>query len=538
MPTDNLIQNLVGGWNTSDVRISNLSDSNNLYVETTGEGASSTSILRSIQGSTSILELGGRCRGLFEASRDINGKPVLFGVFGHSLYVIRWSDDGYTATELTNDLTNVPDQVGMCETGGEGSANPHLIVVDGSNVWAVNTELDDAGMIADIRTIALPYRVRQEEKDRPTVRIQPTHCAYCYNYLIVNDKDTDAFYISYQYPFERTETNTQQTDYDIFMINSIRPGEIGYKNYGFITYAEWSPDNITALCSNATLLYTFGPKSTQIFTYNNDVDAPFVSPTNCANGIGIKAPHSVSFVGDFVFWLGSSSIGENGVYQWKGNQLSKISTPDVERKINSMENPSDATGQCWTENGHLFYALTFNDDDYTLVYDLTENLWHRRSSRDRVTNQLHCWRLGFAQLHDSKLMFGTNDGHLVYLDYDKFEEYDGRPMLRIRRSGMLMNNYQHFVVDSIKLICNTGDFVNQSLLQEGYAPQIMMRYSDKGGDWSNQEIGLLGEQGQYQTNVEWFKLGVHTILCVEISMSDNVNFTIVGGKIKYSIIDR
>ena len=105
MPQDSLIQNLVGGWNTSDVRISNLSDSNNLYVETTGEGASSTSILRSIQGSTSILELGGRCRGLFEASRDINGKPVLFGVFGHSLYVIRWSDDGYTATELTNDLS-------------------------------------------------------------------------------------------------------------------------------------------------------------------------------------------------------------------------------------------------------------------------------------------------------------------------------------------------------------------------------------------------------------------------------------------------
>jgi hypothetical protein len=135
-------------------------------------------------------------------------------------------------------------------------------------------------------------------------------------------------------------------------------------------------------------------------------------------------------------------------------------------------------------------------------------------------------------------MFGTNDGHLVYLDYNKFEEYDGRPMLRIRRSGMLMNNYQMFTVDSIKLICNTGDFVNQELLQEGYAPQIMMRYSARGGDWSNQEIGLLGEQGQYQTDVEWFKLGVHTILCVEISMSDNVNFTIVGGKIKYSLIDR
>lgn len=539
MPQVSLVENVVGGWNVSDVRISNLSDSINLFVETTGQGASSTSILRSIVGSTSLLELGGRCRGLFQASRDMNGNPVLFAVFGHSLYVIRNVDGDYSATELTNDLTNTPDEVGMCETGGEGSANPHLIVVDGSNLWAVNTELDDAGMLADIRTIALPYRVRQENKNKPTVRIQPTHCAYCYNYLIVNDKDTDAFYITYQYPFERTETNNvNQVDYDIFMINSTRPGEVSYKDYGFITYAEWSPDNITALCSNNTLLYTFGPKSTQIFTYNSDVDSPFVSPTNCANSIGIKAPHSLSFVGDYVFWLGSSNIGENGVYQWKGNQLSKISTPDVERKINSMYNPSDATGQCWTENGHLFYALTFNDDDYTLVYDLTEGLWHRRSSRDEQTNQLHCWRLGFAQLHESKLMFGTNDGHLVYLDYNKYEEYDGRPMLRIRRSGMLMNNYQHFIVDRLKLVCNTGDFVNQELLQKDYSPQIMMRYSDSGGDWSNQEIGLLGEQGEYQTDVEWFKLGVHKIMCIEFSISDNVNFCILGGQIKYSLIDR
>ena len=105
MPQNTLIQNIVGGWNVSDVRISNLSESINFFVETAGEGASSTSILRSIQGSTSLLELEGRCRGLFEASRDINGKPILFGVFGHSLYVIRNVEGEYQATELTNDLT-------------------------------------------------------------------------------------------------------------------------------------------------------------------------------------------------------------------------------------------------------------------------------------------------------------------------------------------------------------------------------------------------------------------------------------------------
>lgn len=535
MPQTNLIQNLVGGWSVSDVRIANLSESINLYVETQGLGASSTQLLRSISGSTRILQLSGPCRGLFEASRGKDGKPVLFAVFGHSLYVIRNQSQAF---ELTSDLTDTSEPVSMTETGGEGSANPHLILVDGASVWAVNTELDNEGMKNDIRTIALPYRVRQDDKSNPVVRIQPTHCAYCYNYLIVNDKDTDAFYLSYQYPFERTVQGTSQVDYDIFMIDSVRAVEAGYKNYGFITYAEWYPDNITALISNSSLLYTFGPKSTQIFTYNSDVDAPFVSPTNAANSIGIKAIRSLSCVGDYVFWLGASSIGENGIYQWKGNELSKISTPEIERKISLMKNPSDAVGQVWTETGHMFYALTFNDDDYTLVYDLTENLWHRRSTKDEFTAVHHKWRLGFATLHRNKLMFGTPDGSLVYLDFNKWKEYDDRPIIRLRRSGMLMNNYQKFFIDGIKLVCNTGDFNNQELLQEGKAPQLMLRYSEQGGPWSNQKLGFMGKQGQYQYDVNWYKLGLHSICAVEVSISDNVNFALLGGKIQYSLIDR
>lgn len=527
-----LVSNLTGGWNKSDVRLANLSESINMYTETQGEGATSTSVLRSIQGSTLLLDISDRpCRGLFECSRGPDGNPVLFAVYGSNLYVVRNVDGTWVATSIYSQLTNVDTPVSMCETGGEGSANPHLVVVDGASVIAVNTELEPVDMMADIRSIALPYRIRQDDPDNPSQRIVPTHCAYCYNYLIVNDSGTDAFYTSYQYPFERTD-DYDEVDYDIFMINSSRTGETGYKDYGFVTYSEWSPDNTTALCSNASLLYTFGPKSTQIFTYNSDVDAPFVSPTNCANSIGIKAVRSLAMVGDYVFYLASSSVGENGIYYWKGNSYVRCSTPDIERLISNMSNPSDATGQCWLENGHTFYAITFHDDDYTLVYDILENQWHRRSTKDPYTNAHHAWRPGFALLHNGYLMFGTDDGCLIYLDNDKFDEYDGRPMIRIRRSGMLFDNYVPFYLDNIKLVCNVGDFEDSNL-----NPKIMMRYSDKGGDWSNQEMGLLGLQGRYDWDVEWFNIGLATVLCIEVSVSDPVNFVILGGKVQYELCD-
>lgn len=509
MPKVSLIQNIVGGQAVSDVRLAGLAESINMYTEKSGE----TTILRSIHGTSLIAKVSDRkCRGLFEASKGVDGKPVLFGVFGTSLYV--FTEDG--PEEIYRQLTNVDTPVGMCETGGEGSAHPHLIVVDGSNVLAVTTDMTPADMMLDVKEIALPYRV-----DSTTQRIIPTHCAYVFNYLIVNDSGTDAFYCSKQYPFE-------DEDDDIFMIG---PGG-KYPDYGFVTYAEWAPDLLTALSVNNNLLITFGPKSSQIFTYNSDVDAPFVSPSNAANGIGIRAVYSLANVGNYLFFLGSSDIGENGIFYYEMNQLTRISTSDIERQISKMKCPEDAVGQCWTENGHAFYSITFIEDDLTLVYDLAEKEWHRRSTRDKNSNLHHYWRPMFARLHNNKLMFGTEDGCLVWLNPRKFDEYDARPIIRVRRSGMVLSNYNDYYVDRVRLFCNTGDFDNVNLV-----PKIMMRYCDHGGAWANEEMGMLGNQGHYNWEVEWFNLGIHNVMTLEFSCSDPVNFAIIAAKIQHEEVD-
>lgn len=512
-----IIQNIVGPWSKSNVRIANLSESINMFPETQGKGATADSMLRSILGTQTVADIDGECRGLFEADKGPDGYPLLYAVFGQKLYALVNIDGDLVPQEIYSSLTNFATPVHMTQTGG---SHPHLIIVDGANVVAVDTTLNMEGQRSDIRTIQLPYRV-----DSTSQRIVPTHCAYLYNYLIVNDSGTDAFYTSRQYPFETTDTD-DEIDYDIFMVNST-----AYKDYGFITYSEWSPDNTTALISNGTLLYTFGPKSSQIFTFNSDVDMPFVSPTNCANMIGIKAPDSLAIVGDYVFYLGSSAIGENGVYYWRGNQLERCSTPDVERLIQGFNSPQDAVGECWMENGHIFYAITFRNDDYTLVYDVLEGLWHRRSTKGENDNEQHAWRNRFALLHDGEILFGVKD-HIVKMAKDKFTEFDGRPIVRIRRSGAMVSSFNSFIVDGIKLICNTGDFKDPTLL-----PQIMMRWSDQGGAWSNQEIGLLGRQGEYGTVVDWYNLGIVTVMNMEFSCSDPVDFAIIGAKIQYKEID-
>ena len=60
---------------------------------------------------------------------------------------------------------------------------------------------------------------------------------------------------------------------------------------------------------------------------------------------------------------------------------------------------------------------------------------------------------------------------------------------------------------------------------------------NNGGPWSNQEIGLLGREGEYGTLVEWFNLGINTVMNIEFSCSDPVDFCIIGAKIQYKEID-
>ena len=511
-----IIQNIVGGIHRHEVEKVSRSFSSNMYPETVDADQSTTNkLMMSIKGTSLASHIGeGPCRGLFRASRGVNGMPVLFGCFGSGVYVIRENATPFKIGQVSNALA---EPVHFAETGGEGSAHPHLVVVDGASVYAVDTTLSDSYMVEDWRSIQLPTRVGDTTH---TVKIRPTHVAYLYGYLIVNDADTDAFYTSIQYPFETTDSN-DDIIYDIFYAD--QSGE--YDGYGFVTYAEWSPDNITALCSNGSFLYTFGPRSVQCFSYRDDINKPFVSPDNAAESVGIRAPDSLATCGPYTAWLASSDIGQNGIYVMEGNQKKRVSTVSIERQISRMQYPEDAVGQFWCENQHTFYAITFRTDKVTLVYDLLENEWHARESYE-----LGAWRPQYATFCYNRIYFGEfGSDALIYLDNDKYTEWDGLCIVRLRRGGALYSDNSPFYCDSLNVTLNNGQIDNPEL-----DPHVMMRYSTDGGNWTDMELGTMGAIGRYDHQTTWWNLGMCRYMTIEISCSDPVDFAIVSAKINAS----
>lgn len=562
-----VIQNIAGGITKSNLMKVGLGESVNCYPEIQNINEHSCQILnRTVEGQVKAVDIPGKCRGMYRVSRGYDNKPVLYAVYDNTLYLIH-EDNTW------NNIGNIPSigtECHMTETGGYGSAHPHLIIVDGSSVYAVNTGLSIGDQQLDFKSITLPFRVNTN------VAIKPTHCAYLYGYLIVNDAGTDAFYTSYQYPFEISNsepdsfyqdrqqfinwwtslTQEQQLEYksgqiqdqyytqwkefidgtadDTPEINDLfRVGTVEFAKYGFITYSEWCPDNTIALCSNGSKLYTFGERSWQVFSYNDDINNPFSSPDNAAGNIGIKAPNSLAMLGNTVLWLGSSDIGENGIFMIKDTSIQRVSTQDIEREITQFNDIETAYSSIWQEHQHTFYSLTFEQSKKTFVYDITENQWHYRASYD-TNNHLTFWRYNHATFAYNKIYVGTNNA-LCYLDENKYTEHDNRVILKLRRGGVLTNNDCPFYIDAAEIITNNGQhsFNNQYTNLE-LNPRISIRYTWDGGTFSDYEDLYLGKIGQYDYSTTAWHLGMGKYFTLEISTTEPIPFSIQGLKISFS----
>ena len=563
-----LINNIAGGISKSNLVKVGLGESINCYPELQNTSEHSCDILnRTVEGEVLAVNIPGKCRGMFRVSRGYDNRPVLYTVYDNSLYLIK-SDNSYVKI---GDIPSYGTECHMCETGGYGSAHPHLIIVDGTSVYAVNTGLSVGDQQTDFKSIALPTRINTD-----STPIKPTHCAYLYGYLVVNDAGTDAFYTSYQYPFEISDSEPESfyqmrelfniwwlslddetklkykngeiddqyySQYKEFIdgtaddtpeVNDLfRIGTVQFAKYGFVTYSEWSPDNTIALISNGSKLYTFGERSIQIFSYNDDMNNPFTSPDSAAMNVGIKATNSLCTVGDKTLWLGSSDIGENGVFMITDTQVERVSTQDIEREIKELKDIEAAYSSIWQEHQHQFYSITFEQSNKTYVYDIAEKAWHYRASYDS-NNKLIYWRYNHATFAYNKVYVGTNNA-LCYLDENKYTEHDGKVILKLRRGGVVTNDDRPFYIDELKIITNNGQhsFNNQYTNKE-LNPRVSFRYSWDGATWSDYEDAYLGKIGDYSYETVLFGCGYGRYFTLEVSTTEPIPFSIHNLQISFS----
>ena len=267
------------------------------------------------------------CYGLFYA----DGRA--FGVSGAVLFE-QFSDD----TTLT--LGTVADDGTPATFASNGTAGNQLMVVAGGEGYIYDLV---SGVVTHIATA---------DADFPSPVIC---CEFMDGYFFAVPRNSRQFYVS---------ALEDGLSWD--------PLDVGERSEG--------SDNITRLIRSHREIWVIGTQTTEVAYNNGDALFPFAPIQGVFIEHGAVATWSVARLEETLVWLDQSERGGGSVVVAKGYQPQAISTYAMDLKIRSRAGVlQSARGFAMQMVGHMLYWLYVPGLTTTLVFDVTEGLWHERA---------------------------------------------------------------------------------------------------------------------------------------------------------------
>lgn len=308
-----------------------------------------------------------------------------------------------------------------------------------------------------------------------------------------------------------------------FFISALNNG-LAWAALDFAT-AESSPDNLRACVNGIGQLWLFGTTTTEIWTNTGDSAFPFRRISGAIMEVGILSPFSPASVDNAVLWVGADEFGQGIVYRTQGFSPARISTPPIEKRIQEATAPEDIRGFVYQEDGHVFYVLTGGGLETSLVYDLTTQQWHERArlNPEGVFEQDKAYDHMFA--FGRHLVIDRINGNVyeqslsIYMDGDE-------PLAAERVYTHLSDEGQRIRYNALEIGFETGVGLQTG---QGSAPTVSLQLSKDGArTWSDWQQASIGAAGQYQTKVQFRRLGVAEQMTFKIRITDPVKRNVIG----------
>lgn len=434
----------------------------NLFPVTDQTGGKSVLALYGVPGAKSWFSSG--------ATAEVRGfclwDGYLYAVIGATLYRLDSAASGTDVGTLSTDTGRV------WMAGG----TTHLGIVDGTSGYYQTSGATSLTTVTDT--------------DFPS---GPSSLAYLDGRFIVTESGTDTYYVSDSEDFSSWDA------------------------LGFIS-AEENPDEAFAVVAYRRQLWLPGELTTEAHYGTGNSTYPFARISGAAMPIGCRSADSIAAGKEGLFFLDNSLR----VVMVSELALVPISTEQITYQISRLASPGDAIGDCWTQEGHSFYAITFPTGDKTFVFDATTGLWHTRSSDlDQGRWRANCV-VNFA---DKTLIGDYSDGNIYELDFDTYTDA-GETIQAIRaaqpvHSGRKLISFTRFELDmetGVGLATGTGS-----------DPQAMLDWSDDGGhSWSNEHWATIGAIGDRSTRVVWRRLGAARQRIFRVKITDPIKRVIIG----------
>lgn len=297
------------------------------------------------------------------------------------------------------------------------------------------------------------------------------------------------------------------------------------------------PENIVGIIVSHRELWVFGSQHIQPYQ-NTGTDEIFDVIPGALIDTGLVSAFGRNLVDNTIFWISQDARGAYQAWRASGYTPQRISTHAVETALSSYAHVDQLVSYAYQDGGHLFWVLYTPGTDCTWVYDVAENLWHKRAEWHQDTAQWtphRSWNHAFA--FGRHLVGDWKTGTLYEMSLSNLDD-NGELIRRLRRSPTLVDEMRWIYHAELTVDFATGLGPQPPLVDgEGNprAPQAMLRWSDdRGSTWSNEHVEGCGMAGQFTTRVIWRRLGRSRYRIYEVSVSDAVNWTIVDAYLKVS----
>ncbi len=272
---------------------------------------------------------------------------------------------------------------------------------------------------------------------------------------------------------------------------------------------ESAPDDTVAVVVSNRQLWLFGEKSTEVWYDSGNADFPFTRVSGAVTDYGLAEHKTLAKIRDTILFVGN----DFKVYKTHGYGVSQISTPSIE-KVLDKSCCTELYAFTFTNNGHWFYALTI-DNEYTFVYDISTQQWHRRMSCDVdkwfIDGTLNKNFINDLVGYSGKNIFNLSIG--VYLE-------NGDPIRREAVSLPLNDTVNRFILSEVQLDAEVA------LVENG---KIILRLSGDGGrTWSNDHYAYTGKSGHGLHRIRWQRLGMHRDCTIKIIITDPIPIRLIG----------
>lgn len=280
--------------------------------------------------------------------------------------------------------------------------------------------------------------------------------------------------------------------------------------------AEGFPDNVIGMIADHRQAVIVGANSIELWYNAGASGFPFARDSNGFIELGCAAGASIAKADNSIYWLASDLT----IRRLSGLTPIRISQHGVEQAIRGYDVKSDAVGMSYTQDGHIFYVITFPTAGHTWVFDATTKEWHERESytltRWRPCAMAFCYGRTYVQDYET--------GKIGYLDPDTYDEYGSLMRSSFTFANGAYNNGKRTFHSMLEVMAETGVGLTTG---QGSAPEIMLEISDDGGrTWRSAPNKSLGAIGRYRDKVRWWRLGSSRDRIYRCSVSDPIKLTI------------